>query len=110
MSNRPAEERDHAYFIQLPIDEALEVSDELETTVWEIAREEGVEEALKDAQFDIRIGKTAIDPNAVVTVIVHLAATGAVSGAASKITSIAIDQAWKAWLTKILPALKKKLV
>jgi hypothetical protein len=109
MSNNETEERDHAYFIQLPIEEAAEVSDELEETVWTIAEEEGVEQTLRDANFDLRVGKTFIDPNTLITVIVHFAATGAVSGAASKITSIAIDQAWKAWTTKVLPRLKEKL-
>ena len=105
MSNNETEERDHAYFIQLPIEEAAEVSDKLEETVWTIAEEEGVEQTLRDANFDLRVGKTFIEPLTLITVIVHLAG----SAVAGKVASVLVDEAWKAWTTKVLPRLKEKL-
>jgi hypothetical protein len=104
MSDNEAEKRDYAYFIQLPIEEAAEVSDQLEEIIWLIAEEENVDQTLRDADFDLRIGKTIVDPHTMITVIVHLAG----STIASKVSSVLVDEAWKAWTAKILPRLKEK--
>ena len=104
MSDNEPKRISHAYFIQLPIAQAIELRDELKTTVWEIAQQEGVEETLREAQFDIQAGKTAIDPNTIITVIVTFVGTKVASSVTDKI----LEKAWEAWETKILPPLKQK--
>lgn len=104
MDNSAAEERSHEYFIQLPINEAIEVRDELESAIWEIARQEGVEDTLKEAHFDVRIGKPAIDINTVITVIITYIGLRTLDNTYDKL----YDKAWNAWVEKVWPGLKQK--
>jgi hypothetical protein len=107
MKNNEMEEIDHTYSIDLPIEEAAEVSDKLEETVWAIAKEQGVEQTLRDANFDIQAGKPFFDPHTLITVIVHFAG-GAAAGAGSAFGKKVTEKAWEAWTTKVLPRLKEK--
>lgn len=104
MSNSAAEERRQEYFIQLPINEAIAVRDDLEKSIWEIARQEGVEDTLKAARFDIRVGKPAIDPNTLITVVITYLAIKTADKTYDKL----YDQVWDAWTEKVWPVLKHK--
>ena len=121
MSDTIPEGKRQEYVINLPFREALKVREELDEAVWEIARQEGVEETLKEANFQVQIGETAFDPHAIIVFIASLSPIvssaayvakkvldKATDKAMDKATDKALDEAWKAWETKVLPALKKK--
>lgn len=104
MDKSAAEERSHEYFIHLPINEAIAVRNELESSVWEIAKQEGVEDTLREAHFDVRVGKPAIDVNTIITVVVTYIGLKTLDNTYDKL----YDKAWDAWVEKVWPALKKK--
>src|SRR5947209_1723094 len=104
MTSNTTERKHHDYYIKLPINEALDVRDQLETTIWEIARSEGIEETLRESQFKVQVGKPALDPFTVITVvIVYLGMK-----TADKVTDKVLDKVWEAWEKKILPELQRK--
>jgi hypothetical protein len=101
-------ERRYSYYINLPLDEALSIRDSLTAAIWEIASEEGVEEMLREAKFQVRPSELAIDAGAVITVVVTYLATKVVD----KTTDKAIDKMGETlrhiWLNKILPKIRDR--
>ena len=104
MTSNTPERKHHDYYIKLPINEALDVRDQLEATIWEIARREGVEETLRESQFKVHVGKPAIDPFTVITVVITYLAMKT----ADKVTDKVFDKTWEAWEKKIRPELWQK--
>lgn len=95
------------YYIKLPLAQALEVRDQIEETIWSIARTEDVEQTLQDAQFEVQAGKPALDPGTWMIIIIGWVAMKTVDKVTDKALDKAIDKTYEAWITKILPRLKQ---
>lgn len=93
------------YYINLPLDEALEIRDSLEDAIWEIARQNDVEETLREAKFDIKIGQPAVEAGVAITVVVTYLATKLVDKVTDKALDKAIDTIWS---KIILPKLRRR--
>ncbi len=98
------ERKEYTYYIKLPRNEALEVRDQLSDEIKAIARQKGEEETLREAGFEVRVGKPALDPGTLITVIITYIGMKAVD----KAIDHSLDHAWLVWQEKILPALKEK--
>jgi hypothetical protein len=88
------------YYIELPPEAALEVRDDLEPVIWEIARAHGVDEVLRDAQLSVEAGEPAIDLGIPIAV--------AVTFLALKTTNAGIGKAKQVWAQVILPDLRRR--
>lgn len=101
------------YYIDLPIDQALEVREELEPTVWEIAREENAEEILRDADFRVIVGQPAIEVGTVITVVVTYIGMKIIDKSVDEAIGWALDKAIETttdlWTRVILPKVRERL-
>lgn len=113
MDKKWEQEASYSYYIALPIGEAIQVRDGLEDVIWEIAREEGVEDTLRKADFRVRASEPAIDAGVVITVVITYIASKALDKVTDKVMDKVIDNTGKAlstiWLNRILPKLRQRL-
>lgn len=97
------------YYIDLPVEQAIEIQTQLDATIWAIAQEEQVEDILRNADFRVIVGQPALDPGTLITVVVTYVGTKIVD----KTLDGAIDWTAKTtielWEKLILPKLRKRL-
>lgn len=109
-TNTPEEK---TYSINLPLDQALEVSSQLQELVWEVADEKEVREILEKSQFRVVVAQPALVEGAVITVVVTYLGgkivdkiTGRVL---DKLLDASIEKVEEIWSKLILPELRKRL-
>ncbi len=108
MIHNQTREVQHKYHINLSVDEALEVRDSLEALVWQVAKEEGVEDTLRRVDLRIAVGEPAIDPGILITVVVTYLASKTLDVLTEKAIEKVMDEAEEAW-QRILPKIRRHL-
>ncbi len=108
MIHNQTREVQHEYHINLSVDEALEVRDSLAALVWQVAKEEGVEDTLRRVDLRIAVGEPAIDPGILITVVVTYLASKTLDVLTEKAIEKVMDEAEEAW-QRILPKIRRHL-